>query len=89
MRGLGWIEELDLQRVRFVFGTDGDESVENAFQGLGRSRPDPGKGLAMNRQFAEQVTYRVTAEIGVGQSRIAANRKRRDVGWRQPQAGLI
>src|SRR5271157_5741081 len=34
VRGLGWqVEELALQCVRFVFSSDGDEGVEDAFEG--------------------------------------------------------
>ena len=75
--------------MRFVFSSDGDEGVEDAFEGLGGSRPDAGKGLAMNRQFADQVANRLRAEIDIGQSRIAANRQGRAVGWREPKAGLV
>src|ERR1039458_7464039 len=42
----------------------------------------------MNRQFAEQATNRVGAEIEIAQSRIAANGQRRVVCWRKAEAGL-
>ena len=50
VRGLsGQVEKLEPQCLGFVFSSDGDEGVENAFEGRGRTRPDAGKGLAMNR----------------------------------------
>ena len=72
----------------FVFVPDGNESVEDAFEGRGGTRPDAGKGLAMNRQFADQAADRVGAKIEIGQSRVAANGQRRVVCWRQAEAGL-
>ena len=89
MRGLGWIEELEFQRMRFVFSSDGEEGVEDAFEGLGRARPDAGKGLTMNRQFADQVANCAAADIDIAQSGIAAHGQRRVAGWRKAQAGLV
>ena len=59
MRGLGSIEALEFQSLRFVFSSEAEEGVEDAFEGLRGARPDAGKGLAMNRQFADQVANRV------------------------------
>ena len=42
----------------------------------------------MDRQFADQAAHRVGAEVDIGQRRVAANRQRRAVSWRQPEAGL-
>ena len=89
MRGFGWIEELEFQRVRLAFSSDREEGIEDAFKGLGGTRPDAGKGLAMNRQFADQAANRMRAEIDIGQSRIAASRQRRVACWRKAQAGLV
>ncbi len=85
MRGLRSIEELEFQRLRFVFSSDGEEGVEDAFEGLRGARPDARKGLAMNRQFADQVANRLRAEIDIGQSWVAANRQGRVVGWRRKE----
>lgn len=51
MPRLGWIEELrmELQRAGFVLLSGGDEGVEDAFEGSGRTGPAAGKGFAMNR----------------------------------------
>jgi hypothetical protein len=35
VRGLGSIEELEFQRLRFVFSSAGEEGVEDAFEGSG------------------------------------------------------
>ena len=32
MRGLRWVEEPKLQGLRFIFSSDGDKGVKNAFQ---------------------------------------------------------
>jgi hypothetical protein len=55
----------------------------------GGARPDAGKGLAMNRPFADQVANRVGAEIDIAQRRIAAHGQRRVACWRKAQAGLV
>ena len=89
MRGLASIEELEFQRLRFVFSSDGEEGVEDAFEGLRGARPDARKGLAMNRQFADQVANCAVAEIDIGQSPIAAHGQRRVACWRKAQAGLV
>ena len=89
MRGLGSIEGLEFQSLRFVFSSAGEEGVEDAFEGLRGARPDAGKGLAMNRQFADQMANRVGAEIDIAQSRIAAHGQRRVACWRKAQAGLV
>ena len=89
MRGLGSIEELEFERLRFVFSSEGEEGVEDPFEGLGGARPDAGKGLAMNRQFADQVANRVGAEIDIAQSRIATHGQRRVACWGKAQAGLV
>jgi hypothetical protein len=89
VRGLGSIEELEFQRLRFVFSADGNEGIEDAFEGLGGARPDAGKGLAMNRQFADQMANCVGAEIDIGQRRIAAHGQRRVACWGKAQAGLV
>lgn len=88
--GVGWFEErgLELDRVRFVFTSAGNEGVEDAFERGGGTRPAAGKGLTMNRQFAEQATHRVGIEIKIGQSRVAAKGQRRVVCWRKVEAGL-
>jgi hypothetical protein len=74
--GLGSIEGLEFQSLRFVFSSDGEEGVEDAFEGLREARPDAGKGLAMNRRFTDQVANRVGAEIDIAESRIAAHGQR-------------
>jgi len=75
--------------VWFVFSADGDEGVEDTFEGLRGARPHAGKGLAMNRQFTDQVANFVGAEIDIGQSRIAAHGQRRVACWGKAQAGLV
>jgi hypothetical protein len=47
-------EEAKLERLRFVFSFDGEDRVENTFQGFGRTRPDARERLAMNGEFSEQ-----------------------------------
>jgi hypothetical protein len=89
VRGLGSIEGLEFQSLRFVFSSEAEEGVEDAFEGLRGARPDAGKGLAMNRQIADQVANRVGAEIDIAQSRIAAHGQRRVACWRKAQAGLV
>ena len=89
MGGLGSIEGLEFQSLRFVFSSEAEEGVEDAFEGLRGARPDAGKGLAMNRQIADQVANRVGAEIDIAQSRIAAHGQRRVACWRKAQAGLV
>ena len=89
MRGLGSIEGLEFQSLRFVFSSAGEEGVEDAFEGLRGVRPDAGKGFAMNRQFADQVANCVGAEIDIGQRRIAAHGQRRVACWGKAQAGLV
>jgi hypothetical protein len=82
VRGPGSIEELEFQSLRFVFSSAGEEGVEDAFEGLRGARPDAGKGLVMNGQFADQVANRVGAEIDIGESRIAAHGQRMVACWR-------
>jgi hypothetical protein len=38
-----WVEEPAFQRMALVFGSYGDEGIENTFQRRRRSRPDPRK----------------------------------------------
>ena len=73
MRGHWWIEEMELQGVGFVFSSDGDEGVEDVFEGCGRTRPDARKRLAMNCEFADQATNLLGAKVEIGQGRVAAN----------------
>ena len=88
MRGLRWVEEPKLQGLRFIFSSDGDKRVQDAFKSGWGARPDAGQGLAMNRQFTNQTANRVGTEIGVGQTRVAANWKRGIVSWGKAKAGL-
>jgi hypothetical protein len=73
VRGLRWVEEPKLQGLRFIFSSDGDKGVENAFQSGWGTGPDAGKRLAMDGQFTDQAANRIGAEIGVGRSQVAAN----------------
>lgn len=88
MRGLWWIEEPEFQCLRFVFSPDGDESVEDVFEGSGGAGPDARKGLAMNREFADETADGIGAEVEIGQSRVAANGQRRVESRRKAKAGL-
>jgi hypothetical protein len=88
VRGLRWVEGPELQGLRCGFSSNRNKSVQDAFQCGWRSRPYAGKRFAMNRQFTDQAPYRVRAEIGIGESRIAADWNRGNVGWRHTQAGL-
>lgn len=88
MRGLRWVEEPKLQGLTFIFSSDTDKRVQDALQRGWGARPNAGERLAMHCQFTDQASNRVRAEIGVGKSRVAADRKRGNVSWGKAQAGL-
>lgn len=88
MRGLRWVEQPKLQGLRCIFSSDRNKCVQDAFQSGRGARPDTGKRFSMNRQLADETPYRICAEIGIGESWIAANWNRWIIGWRNTQAGL-
>ncbi len=55
----------------------------------GRTRPDAGKRLAMDRQVRRAGGPPIGTEVEIGQARIAANGQGRVVRRRKPKAGLV
>jgi hypothetical protein len=88
VRGLRWVEEPKLQGLRFILSSDGDKGVEDALQRGWGTGPDAGKRLAMYRQFTDQTSNRIGAEVGVGRSRVADNWKRRVMSRGKAKASL-
>jgi hypothetical protein len=76
VRTWGRVKELVFRCAGVALVRDRDEGVKNTFEGRERTRPTVGEGLAVNRQFAEQIPHRMVVEIEVLASRGAGNRHR-------------